>query len=144
MSGNSQYVKGYQKKISLMNLMLGFLMDKSKFIDKTEGKWVSFKEMYMNGPSHGGLKGNGMAFVKYLQELLKSDNCLISDQYKEELFTENVLNNGKPSGMCLSWFKNELNGHTYFAHAGGGGGFYCEIRIYPDLGKGSVVMFNRS
>jgi hypothetical protein len=31
-----------------------------------------------------------------------------------------------------------------FSHAGGGGGFYCEIRIYPDKGTGSVVMFNRT
>ncbi len=45
--------------------------------------------------------------------------------------------------MCLSWFKGELNGHTYFAHAGGGL-YYCEIRLYPELGKGSVIMFNRS
>lgn len=136
--------KGYQKKISLMNLMLGIVMDKSKFVDKTEGKWISFKEMYMNGPAHGGLIGSGSAFVRYLQELLKTDNCLISDQFKPLLFTENILNNGKPSGMCLSWFTSELNGNTYYTHAGGGAGFYCEIRIYPELDKGSVIMFNRS
>lgn len=136
--------KGYQKKVSFMNLMLEFAFDKSKYVDKTEGKWISFKEMFMNGPSYGGLKGTGMAYVKYLQELLKSDNCLISEEYKQMLFTENILNNGKPSGMCLSWFKSELNGHTYFAHAGGGVGFYCEIRIYPDIDMGSVIMFNRS
>ncbi|MCP4978180.1 MAG: beta-lactamase family protein, partial [Maribacter sp.] len=32
----------------------------------------------------------------------------------------------------------------YFTHAGGGGGYYCEIRIYPENGKGSVIMFNRT
>ena len=45
--------------------------------------------------------------------------------------------------MCLSWFKGELEGHTYFAHAGGGF-YYCEIRLYPELGTGSVIMFNRT
>ena len=45
--------------------------------------------------------------------------------------------------MCLSWFKGSLNGQTYFAHAGGGF-YYCEIRLYPVLGNGSVIMFNRS
>jgi hypothetical protein len=45
--------------------------------------------------------------------------------------------------MCLSWFKGDLQGNTYFAHAGGGF-YYCEIRLYPDLGTGSVIMFNRS
>ena len=46
--------------------------------------------------------------------------------------------------MCLGWFAGDLNGNKYFAHAGGGGGYYCEIRIYPDLNKGSVIFFNRS
>ena len=46
--------------------------------------------------------------------------------------------------MCLSWFRGALNEQEYFAHAGGGGGYYDEIRIYPDLGIGSVIMYNRS
>ena len=60
------------------------------------------------------------------------------------LFDENVTNSNKSTGMCLSWFRGHLNGQEYFAHAGGGGGYYCEIRIYPKLGRGSVIMFNRS
>jgi hypothetical protein len=46
--------------------------------------------------------------------------------------------------MCPSWFKGVLMGNTYYAHAGGGGGYYCEIRLYPEAGIGSVLMFNRS
>jgi len=46
--------------------------------------------------------------------------------------------------MCLSWFAGELSGKKYFAHAGGGGGYYCEIRIYPEIKMGSVVFFNRT
>lgn len=46
--------------------------------------------------------------------------------------------------MSLSWFTGSLKGNTYFAHAGGGGGYYTELRIYPELGVGSVIMYNRS
>jgi hypothetical protein len=46
--------------------------------------------------------------------------------------------------MCLSWFSGQLNGNKYFAHAGGGGGYYCEIRLYPDSGIGRVIFFNRT
>jgi hypothetical protein len=60
------------------------------------------------------------------------------------LFTENYTVDNNPTGMCLSWFKGHLNGQTYFTHAGGGGGYYCEIRIYPELGVGSIVFFNRT
>jgi len=60
------------------------------------------------------------------------------------MFTENYTKMQKPTGMCLSWFTSKLSGESYFAHAGGGGGYYCEIRLYPDAGIGSVIMFNRS
>jgi len=140
----NQHAKGYHKKYSFSNAILGFLIDKSKFIGKTEGKWNPFIDNYVNGASYGGLIGTSNAFVKYLQELLKPNCKLITDDYKKMLFTENYTNSNKPTGMCLSWFSGQLNGKQYFAHAGGGGGYYCEIRIYPDLGIGSVIMFNRT
>jgi len=137
------HAKGYQKRISITNLILGILLNKSRFVDKTEGKWISVKNLLVNGTPYGGLVGTGRSFVLYLQELLKPDNQLISDKYRKQLFTENLTINNKATGMCLSWFKGNLKGHTYFAHAGGGF-YYCEIRLYPELGRGSVIMFNRA
>jgi hypothetical protein len=139
-----QHAKGYQKKYSISNLFLGLFLDRSKFVEITEGKWISFRENYVNGAAYGGLIGTSKAFASYLQELLKPNCSLISDEFKKMLFTENYTNSGKATGMCLSWFKGELNGTRYFTHAGGGGGYYCELRIYPDLGIGSVLMFNRT
>ena len=140
----SQHAKGYHKKYSISNLFLGVLLDRSKFVDGTEGKWISFRENYVNGTAHGGLIGTSNTFARYLQELLKPNCSLISDEFKKMLFTENYTNNGKATRMCLSWFKGELIGTPYFTHAGGGGGFYCELRIYPALGLGSLIMFNRT
>lgn len=138
------HAKGYQKRFSIMNLMIGIFMDKTKYMDSPEGKWKPFKTMYINGPSYGGLKGSPTGFMKYIQELLKPDCRILSDPYKEMLFQENILNSNKKSGMCLSWHTGQLNEHNYFTHAGGGGGYYCEIRIYPEAGLGSVIMFNRT
>lgn len=138
------HAKGYHKKYSFSNIILGLLLNKSKYVDETEGKWNSFKDNYVNGVSYGGLIGVPNAFVKYIQELLKPNCKLITDDYKKMLFTENYTSNNKATGMCLSWFSGQLNGNQYFAHAGGGGGYYCEIRIYPDLGIASVIMFNRT
>lgn len=140
----SNHAKGYQKRTSIMNLALGLFMDKSKFMAKAEGKWKPFRDFYVNGTSYGGLVGTPNALVKYLQELLRPNSILLSDGLKKMLFAENHTNNEKATGMCLSWFKGLLNGKNYFTHAGGGGGYYCEIRIYPDKGIGSVLMFNRS
>lgn len=141
---NSSHAKGYHKRWSLSYLLLNFLISKSKFMGKTEGKWRPFNPFYVNGSSYGGLIGTPSSFIAYLQALLTSDNNLISDGYKQLLFQENKTKNGKNTGMCLSWFSGQLNGTPYFAHAGGGGGYYCEIRLYPDLNKGSAIFFNRT
>ncbi len=143
-TNTTQHAKGYHKKYSFSNAILGFMIDKSKFVDTTEGKWNSFNNFYVNGASYGGLIGTSDVFVKYIQELLNPNCKLLTDEYKKMLFTENFTNQGKPTGMCLSWFSGHLDGNKYFAHAGGGGGYYCEIRIYPDKGIGSVIMFNRT
>jgi CubicO group peptidase (beta-lactamase class C family) len=141
---NNLQAKGYQKRFSLVNGILGFFLDKSKYMDKSEGRWKPFKNLFINGTSYGGLSGSPDGFRKYIQELLKPNSVLLSDEYKEKLFIENYTNSNKPTGMCLSWFRGALKGQEYYTHAGGGGGYYCEIRIYRDLGIGSVIMFNRS
>ncbi|HLP50702.1 MAG TPA: serine hydrolase domain-containing protein [Chitinophagales bacterium] len=141
---DAQHAKGYVKRYSFLNLMLTFLIDKSKYMGGAEGEWKPFKDYYVNGVSYGGLIGTPYAFVKYIQAILEPQCGLISDRYKEKMFTENFTNNNQPTGMCLSWYSGQLNGEKYFAHAGGGGGFYSEIRIYPKAGVGSVIMFNRT
>lgn len=135
---------GYHNRYSLSSMVLGLMIDKSKLMDISVGKWRSFKEFYVNGASYGGLIATPNALVKYVQELLKPNSKLISEEFKQLLFVENHTNNGKPTGMCLSWFRGQLNGNNYYSHAGGGGGYYCEIRIYPDKEVGSVIMFNRT
>jgi D-alanyl-D-alanine carboxypeptidase len=142
--GINHHAKGYHKNFSLSNAMLGVLIDKSKFMDAPEGRWKPFKDNYVNGASYGGLIGTARALAKYIQELLKPENILISAEYKKRMFTENFTQGNIPSGMCLSWFTGRLKGKQFYTHAGGGGGFYCEIRIYPDEGVGSVIMFNRT
>lgn len=136
--------RGYHQKISLMNWIIGYFIDKKTFRGPAEGKWQPFLPYHINGSPHGGLIGSPVAFMKYTQELLKEDSRLLSPEYKQMLFTENHTLDKKPTGMCLSWFTAQMNGLRYFTHAGGGGGYYCELRLYPEEGVGSVIMCNRS
>ncbi|WP_336518192.1 serine hydrolase domain-containing protein [Pollutibacter soli] len=140
----SKHAKGYIKKNSFLNLVLGFFIDKSKYMSPAEGAWKPFKTYYINGTSYGGLIGTAGAFVVYLQSLLDANCPLISTDWKKKMLSENLTSDSKPSGMCMSWFTGNIKGHQYFSHAGGGGGYYCEIRLYPDLQRGSVIMFNRT
>jgi D-alanyl-D-alanine carboxypeptidase len=140
----SNHARGYHDRRSASYLALGFLMDRQKFMGEAAGRWRAFRPYHLNGSSYGGLIGTADGFTRYLQTLLDPHCELLSEESRHSLFGENILSSGRASGMALSWFKGELNGHTYFAHAGGGGGYYAEIRIYPDLGRGSVIFFNRS
>jgi CubicO group peptidase (beta-lactamase class C family) len=141
---NENQAIGYQKRKTIMNFILGFLIDKSKFMGKSIGKWKSFKRSYVNGNSYGGLIGTANGLVKYLQEFLNPKSNFVTIRQKIMLFSENYTNNNKSTGMCLSWFKGETDKKEYFTHAGGGGGYYCEVRIYPELGIGSLILMNRS
>ncbi|MBN2611079.1 MAG: beta-lactamase family protein [Bacteroidales bacterium] len=139
-----EYARGYHKKSGISNLVLGLFINKSKFMGKPEGKWKPFRYYYVNGASYGGLIGTPDALVAYLREFLQPEGELISGLSKEKLFTENITVSGKHTGMCMAWFKGRLGNEDYYTHAGGGGGFYCEIRLYPGKNIGSVIMFNRS
>lgn len=139
----TSHAKGYHKWWSLTNALFGLLINKEKFMGKKEGKWKPFKYFYNNGIAYGGMFGSASGLIKYAQALLPNNSILINDYYKNLLFTETTVNDRK-TGMSLSWFSGTLKGNKYFCHAGGGGGYYVELRVYPQLGVGSIIMFNRS
>ncbi len=138
------HAKGYQRTYSLMNFLLGFFISKDKYMVGRQGKWSAFKSLYVNGSAYGGLIGNAEGFSKFLQQLLMEDSKLISREHKNLMFTKQKLNNGEEIQMGLGWFCGTLNGREYYTHPGGGGGYYSELRIYPEQNFASVIMFNRS
>jgi D-alanyl-D-alanine carboxypeptidase len=139
----SIHAVGYHKCWSISNIVLGLLIDKRKYMGEREGAWKPFHHFYNNGIAYGGMISSCTGLIKYAQALLKNDSMLINRNYKNILFTEKLVNQ-KGTGMSLSWFTGKLKGNSYFAHAGGGGGYYTELRLYPDLNTGSIIMYNRS
>lgn len=138
------HARGYHRRRSLSYPLLGLFMDRAKAFEGREGAWQAFRPYYMNGPAYGGLIGTADGFARYVQTLLDPANALLSPVMMSALFTENILRCGAASGICLSWFTGVLDGEPYFDHAGGGGGYYAELRIYPRLRRGSVLLFNRT
>jgi D-alanyl-D-alanine carboxypeptidase len=138
------HAKGYHKQWSISNAMLGLFIDKKLYMDPAIEGWKPFRPLYVNGPSYGGIIGTPAGFMAYIREFLKDESELITGPVKNQLFTQHVLDGGKTSDMTLSWFTGLLNGVRYYTHAGGGGGYYVELRVYPEAGIGSVIMFNRS
>lgn len=140
----SVHAGGYHRRLSLTYPLLGFLLDRETALLGREGGWQRFRPYYMNGAAYGGLSGTADGFARYVQALLDPGSGLLNTKSRALLFAENMLRDGKPSGMALSWFVGDLDGDRYFDHAGGGGGYYAELRIYPALGRGSVLLMNRT
>jgi D-alanyl-D-alanine carboxypeptidase len=137
------HASGYHMKNSISMLLLKIMLDTSKYMLQANGNWKPFRDVYMNGTPYGGMFADLHGIVKYGQELLRPENVLISKKHKKMLFTENSIN-GQPTGMCLSWYRGQSGQTEYFTHAGGGGGYYCELRLYPEFSIGCFVVFNRS
>lgn len=134
---------GYHKWWSVSHAALGFFLSKKKFMGDKEGRWRPFRRFYNNGISYGGMIGSADGLIRYAQALMRDHSVLIDDKHKQKLFTETVIRQ-RPTGMALSWFTGFLKGNKYVVHAGGGGGYYTELRIYPEARAGSVILYNRS
>lgn len=137
------HARGYIKRWSLFNAALGLFIDRNRFIDVRSGRWVQFKNHYVNGAAYGGLIGNAPGFARYLQALLARHDYL-SAPTRALLFAPAHTRNGKELPRSLGWFIGNMKGETYYTHAGGGAAYYCELRIYPHIERASVVMFNRA
>lgn len=133
--------KGYLKRFSFMNLFKGFLLD-SKYYSDYEDNWLNINDVYLNGASFGGLIGSTDAFAVILQDLLKDDSVLLVN--KSILYKKYILNNDKTIDMTLAWHVGKNSLGTYYFKEGGGAGFHCEMRIYPDRSIASIVMLNRT
>jgi CubicO group peptidase (beta-lactamase class C family) len=140
----SDRATGYHPSRSLSGLLLGWLLDRQTFTYPASPGWTGFHPFYTNGLPYGGLLASAGPLAEYLRALLSGNPALLREQGRRELFTEQTLRNGKPGGMALGWFTGKLGGHAYLHHAGGGGGFYCEARIYPDAGLASLLLTNKT
>jgi D-alanyl-D-alanine carboxypeptidase len=138
-----EHARGTLRRWGLLNLLFGLFLDRDRYIDARSGPWLQLRNLLLNGAAYGGLIGNARGFARYLQAMLGHGEVL-SAPYRAWLFTPARGPDGRSLGRSLGWSTGALRGETYFAHAGGAFGYYCETRVYPHIGHASVVMFNRS
>jgi CubicO group peptidase (beta-lactamase class C family) len=137
------HAHGYLEKYSFMNLVKGFLLDDAVW-GEYEGDWLRINDVYLNGPSFGGAIGTASAFSRILQDMLREHSVLLSDKTRDSLLQTIQNNSNENVEMTLGWHIGDLAGVRYFFKEGGGAGFHCEMRIYPNKGVGSVVMVNQT
>jgi CubicO group peptidase (beta-lactamase class C family) len=132
---------GYLLRVSMMNLFKGLVTDR-KLWGHTEGKWLRFQAHNLDGPAFGGLIGTARAFARFLQDQLRPRSVLLDPEAKLLLETPQENSGREVLPMTLGWHVRRLKGEQTLYKEGGGGGFHCEMRLYPSRGIGTVVMAN--
>lgn len=137
---SANHARGTLKRFGWLNAVLGLLIDRHRLVDTTAGRWVQLRNHHVNGDAYGGLIGNARGLARYAQALLARDT-LLSPASLALLFTTQPA---PGPARSLGWCAGRLKDEPWYAHAGGGAGYYSEVRLYPRLGRASVVMFNRT
>ena len=136
-----RHAHGYLEKWSFMNLAKRLLIDR-ELIGDYEGSWLRIEPHYLNGPAFGGLVGTARGFGTFLRDQLQPQSVVL-DRSARTLFTEQQRTTANtPVPMTLGWHLGDLAGCPFYYKEGGGGGFHCEMRIYPAPGVASIIMTN--
>jgi len=137
------HAKGYLPRWSFLNLIKSFVIE-SKFIGGYENTWLHVHDHYLNGPAFGGIVASARAIGLFLQDQIRDTSLLFTKQTQSLFFTQQKNNDGEPVAMTLGWHIGKIDDAQYYFKEGGGGGFHCEMRIYPSSGIASVVIANNT
>lgn len=132
---------GYLEKYSLMNVLKRMLI-KREFIGSYYNRWLEIYPHYLNGAAFGGLVGTASGFGKFLQDQLRPRSILFTNTTRSLFYAQQRANDGTAVPTSLGWHIGMRSGASFRYKEGGGGGFHCMMRLYPDFGIGTVVMTN--
>jgi CubicO group peptidase (beta-lactamase class C family) len=132
---------GYLGRYTVLNLLKNRVMD-SRFWVGYEGRWLRFADHHLDGPAFGGLVGTARALGSFLRDQLREEPVLLRPETALLMRSRQTDNRGRPLPMTLGWHAAERKGTACLFKQGGGGGFRCEMRLYPSRGRASVIMAN--
>jgi CubicO group peptidase (beta-lactamase class C family) len=135
------HARGYVEKYSLINLLKRLLIDR-KFIGRYCDDWLEILPHYLDDAAFGGLVGTARGVGKFLQDQLHPQSVLFDSETRSEFYAQQRTINGTLVPTSLGWHVGSRAGATHFYKEGGGAGFHCLMRLYPEQGIGAVVMVN--
>lgn len=138
--GNAdRHAHGHVRRNGLMDLLLRCLPEARRLPDGGADCWRRLRIFQVDGSAYGGLVGSASALARF-------GNAFFSSGGLPRGVARSLLEvvPGPGPARSLGWFAGRLHGHDWFAHAGGGIGYYGELRLYPSLAAVSVLLLNRS
>jgi D-alanyl-D-alanine carboxypeptidase len=135
----ARHARGHLRRLSILNLLLGLLVERRQIVDGSRGGWVRLRLHHVHGSAYGGLMANARGLAAFGQAVL-GQRAGLSAGVRDQLLR---VAPGPGPRRSLAWFAGSLASQAWLAHAGGGIGYYGELRLYPALGAVSVLLLNR-
>jgi len=132
------HARGHLRRHGLLDLALGFFIKRSTVVQDIHAQWVRLHLHHVNGSAYGGLIANTRGLTRFAEAVIGS-RLGIPAAIREQLLATVP---GPGPSRSLGWFGGKLRSQRWLAHAGGGLGYYGELRLYPDLHAVSCLLTN--
>ena len=113
-----------------------------KHQDHSENGWLPVREPYPQAAALGGMVSSAQAISVFLRDMLRDTSVLFSGSARSLLFEQQRTNSGQLTEMSLGWHVGRIGGAPFYYKEGGGGGFRCQMRVYPSNRIATVVIVN--
>ncbi len=133
------HARGCYRRASLTGALMSWALVGTGLTAGRAGPWTVLHDHCVNGDAYGGLICNAAGLLRYASSLMVPGR-LLGGAALGLLLDSGV---GPGPSRSLGWFNGQLHGARWCAHAGGGAGYYGELRMYPDLGCASALLLNR-
>lgn len=137
----NQLAVGHQRKWSAANAAF-YLLAPRRYWSKSASGWSRFRRLEAIGLGYGGAYVQTSALEALLSDLLREDSGLLSAEIKSQMLAAHSTRDGEQLEQALGWVIGDAHGHRYFGKQGGCLGFHGNIRLYPQLGLGTVYLAN--
>jgi CubicO group peptidase (beta-lactamase class C family) len=137
---------GYHRRWDPLLPLLRILLP-PRILAAPAGRFVAFHRFYVHGAAYGGLIGPVDEAARFLHAHLAAgqgrDNPLLTPSSATQM--QRLAQRGQGRDFGLGWFRPHAGAPgapPFVEHLGGGAGFWTDMRLFPTLGLGLVVMGN--
>jgi D-alanyl-D-alanine carboxypeptidase len=134
----ASHAQGHLRRRGLLDLMLGLMVDRAAIVQSVDAHWVRLRPHQVNGSAYGGLIANARGLARWARAVIEPGTSMAPAVRRQLL--EPVP--GPGPRRSLGWFCGGEGRGRWCAHAGGGLGYYGELRVYPALDAVSVLLTN--
>jgi CubicO group peptidase (beta-lactamase class C family) len=145
----AELATGYVRRMDPMRLAVPFLTQRHHdelFAGAVDG-YAALRSFDLDSAAIGGLVGTVADFAPLVAEFLSDRDGVLRVETRRRMLTltaRGAAGIASKVGVGLGWKCGDVGGVRFWNHEGGGPGYCSELRVYPSVGVGFVILSNLS